>query len=65
MKTHIIHYDGIDFEVKGEWDNPEKETGYCGGFSWMKISINDMDVSQHLKQETIDTLQDMVVEQNY
>lgn len=65
MRTHNVNYDGVDYEVTGEWDEPENETGYRGGFSWRKISINDMDVSNHLNQETIDTLQEMVVEQNY
>ena len=63
--THCISYDGVDYEVFGEYHTPEEETGYKGGFSWMQIKINDMDVSQHLNQNTIDTLQDLVVELNY
>ena len=65
MKTHIIHYDGVDYQVIGEWDKPEEETGYRGGFSWMQIKINDMDVSSHLKEWVINKLVEMVVEQNY
>lgn len=65
MRTHNINYDGVDYEVTGEWDGPENETGYKGGFSWMKICINGMDVSQHLNDATIERLQDLVVEENY
>ena len=65
MRTHNINYDGVDYEVTGEWDEPEEETGYKGGFSWMQIKINDMDVSQHLNDNTIERLCELVVEENY
>lgn len=65
MTTHNINYDGVDYEVTGEWDSEDKTTGYKGGFSWMQIHINGMDVSQHLNDATIERLQDLVVEENY
>ena len=52
MRTHNINYDGVDYEV-------------TGGFSWMQICINGMDVSQHLNDNTIERLQELVVEENY
>ena len=65
MRTHNINYDGVDYEVTGEWDLEDKVTGYKGGFSWMQIHINGMDVSQHLNDNTIERLQELVVEENY
>ena len=65
MRTHNINYDGVDYEVTGEWGSDDKTTGYKGGFSWMQICINGMDVSQHLNDNTIEGLQELVVEENY
>ena len=65
METHNIKYQGVDYEVKGNYDEPENETGYKGGFSWMKILINDQDVSDHLKNSTIEKLVELVIEENY
>ena len=65
MRTHNINYDGVDYEVTGEWDLEDKVTGYKGGFSWMQICINGTDVSQHLNDSTIERLQELVVEENY
>jgi hypothetical protein len=32
--THSnINYEGLKFEVKGEFEAPEEETGYKGGWS--------------------------------
>lgn len=65
MTTHNIRYDFVDYEVNGEWDIEENETGYKGGFSWMQICINGMEVSQHLNDRTIERLCELVVEEKY
>ena len=65
MRTHNINYDGVDYEVTGEWGSDDKTTGYKGGFSWMQININGMDVSQHILDCIIERLCELVVEENY
>lgn len=65
MEEHAITYDSVEYQISGYWDREDKSTGYKGGFSWMKICINDMDVSQHLNENTIDRLTELVVELNY
>jgi len=62
METYNITYEGVDYEVSGEWDSADETTGYKGGFSWMTIKINDMDVSWHIKEHVIETLTDIIVQ---
>lgn len=61
METYNITYEGVDYEVSGEWDPADETTGYKGGFSWMTIKINDMDVSNHIRQSVTETLTDIIV----
>lgn len=63
--THTINYEGIDFQVFGEYDEPEEETGYKGGFSYFTISIKDVEVTWMLNNQTIERIVEIVVEQNY
>jgi len=62
METYNITYEGVDYEVSGEWDSADETTGYKGGFSWMTIKINDMDVSWHIKEYVIEALTDIIVQ---
>lgn len=63
--THIVKYEGIYFEVFGEYSAPEEETGYKGGWSSELIKINDVDVYWMLKPEVIERINSIVVEENY
>lgn len=63
--THTVKYEGLEFEVKGEYDSEEKETGYKGGFSYLTINVNDIEVSWMLNDQTIDRINEIVVEENY
>jgi len=63
--THNIDYEGIDFEITGNYEEPEEETGYKGGFSYSQIFINSVDVTWMLNDSTIDRLVELVVEENY
>ena len=65
MTTHNIKYEGLDFEISGDYEKPEEETGYKGSFSWMSISINDAEISSYLKDWFIEKLIELVVEENY
>lgn len=62
---HNINYEGIDFEVSGTYEETEEETGYKGGWSYSIISINGTDVSWMLNDQTIERINELVVEQNY
>jgi hypothetical protein len=35
--THTVQYEGLKFEVIGDYEAPEEETGYKGGFSYSTI----------------------------
>ena len=63
--THNITYDGVDYEIQGNYEESEEETGYKGGFSYSQIFINGMDVTWHLNDNTIDKLVELVIEENY
>lgn len=63
--THNITYDGVDYEIQGNYEEQEEETGYKGGFSYSMIFINGMDVTWHLNDNTIDKLVELVIEENY
>jgi len=62
METYNITYEGVDYEVSGEWDSADETTGYKGGFSWMIIEISGMDVSWHIKEHVIEALTDIIVQ---
>jgi len=63
--THNINYEGIEFEVFGEYSAPEEETGYKGGWSSELIKINDIDIYWMLKPKVIERINSIVVEENY
>lgn len=63
--THNIKYEGIGFEVFGEYSSPEEETGYKGGWSSELIKINDVDVYWMLKPDIVAIIDRIVLEENY
>jgi hypothetical protein len=63
--THNINYEGLEFEVIGDYEAPEEETGYKGGFSYSTIQVNDVDVSWMLNDQTIERINEIVIEENY
>ena len=65
MKTHTIKYEGLELEVHGEWEEPEKETGYKGGWSTSKIILNDVEVSWMFTEYVLDMIANCVVIENY
>jgi hypothetical protein len=36
--THTVQYEGLKFEVIGDYEAPEEETGYKG-FSYLQSSV--------------------------
>jgi hypothetical protein len=65
MDTHWITYDGIEFKVVGEYEQPEEETGYKGGWSTEAVYIEDVNVYDMLNNYTLSMIGRMVVEENY
>ena len=63
--THNIKYEGLELEIKGEFEEAEPETGYKGGWSYLSILKDDVDISWMLRQEIIDQINEMVVTENY
>jgi hypothetical protein len=63
--THTVQYEGLKFEVIGDYEAPEEETGYKGGFSYSTIQVNDVDVSWMLNDQTIERINEIVIEENY
>jgi hypothetical protein len=60
-KTITVKYNGMTFDVYGEYEPQEEETGFKGGFSWRMIKINDVDVSDMLNDVTIDIIVDLAI----
>lgn len=65
MASHRIKYEGLEFEVFGDWEDFEEETGYKGGWSTTMIKVNDIDIYFMLKENIIDILATILVEENY
>jgi hypothetical protein len=65
MTSHRIKYEGLEFEVFGDWEDFEEETGYKGGWSTTMIKVNDIDIYFMLKENIIDILATILVEENY
>jgi hypothetical protein len=63
--THNINYEGIDFEIKGDYEIADETTGYKGGWSTELILINDVDIYWMLKPYAIQRINEIVIEQNY
>jgi hypothetical protein len=63
--THNINYEGIDFEIKGYYEEADETTGYKGGWAWTEIYIDGNSVSWMLTDDIIDTLNNWVIKENY
>jgi hypothetical protein len=63
--THNINYEGLELEVKGEFEEAETETGYKGGWSYLSILKDDVDISWMLRPEIIETINEIIVQENY
>ncbi len=63
MTSHTIQYEGIEFTVYGEYEQPEEN--YKGGWSTSLIKVNDVDLIWMLKDDVIDRISEIVVEENY
>ena len=63
--THNIKYEGLELEVKGEFQEAEIETGYKGGWSYWTIEVNGKDISWMLKDEIIEQINQIVINENY
>jgi len=62
METHFIQYEGIEFEVVGEYSESDETTGYFGGWSTFLIKVNGTDVSWLLKDWVVEKISELVNE---
>ena len=65
MTSHIINYEGLEFEVFGEWEEPEEETGFKGGWSTEKIMWGELEVSWMFTPYVLNMVANYVVIENY
>ena len=63
--THNITYEGLELEVVGNYEEPETETGYKGGWSTELIKVNDVDIYWLLNDQTIEKINEIVIKENY
>jgi hypothetical protein len=63
--THNINYEGLDLEIKGEFEQDEPEVGYKGGWSYWSIETNGVDISWMLKEDVINKINEIVITENY
>ena len=65
MNSHKIKYEGLELEVFGDWEAPEEETGYKGGWSTEKIMLVEVEVSWMFTKYVLDMIANCVVTENY
>jgi hypothetical protein len=65
MVTHTINYEGLELTVTGTYEEPEKETGYKGGWSTDEIKIGDIEVSSMFHDWVCEQIADQVLNENY
>lgn len=65
MTSHNVKYEGLEFDVFGEYEQPEEETGFEGGWSTLSIKINDVECYWMLNPFVIERLGIIIVEENY
>ena len=63
--THNIKYEGLELSISGEFEQDEPEVGYKGGWSYWSIETNGVDISWMLKEDVINKINEIVVEENY
>lgn len=65
QEKHTINYYGLEFNIIGNYDKPEEETNYKGGWVTEFIKVNDVDVYEFLNESTIKNLANIVLNENY
>lgn len=65
MATHTVKYEGVEFEVIGDYEKPEEEADFKGGWSTILIKVNDVDIYWMLKDSVIERINEIVAEENY
>ena len=65
METHNVTYYGLEIEVGGNYEEPDDDVGYGGGWSTESIKINDVEVIGYFLDVVIDEIGRMVLESNY
>lgn len=65
MASHRIKYEGLELEVFGEWESPEEETGFKGGWSTSKIMLEEVEVSWMFTESVLEQISHCVVTENY
>ena len=63
--THNIKYEGLELEIKGEFEQDEPEVGYKGGWSCWSIEANGVDLYWMLNDLTINRINEIIIEENY
>lgn len=63
--SHRIKYEGLELEVFGNWENPEEETGTEGGWSTLKIMLDDVEVSWMFTPYVLNMIANCVMVENY
>ena len=58
--THTINYEGLQMGIVGNYENPEEETGFKGGWSTALIIVNEIDIYWMLNEKTLDRINEIV-----
>jgi len=62
METFNIYYEGINYEVTGEYEESDDEVGYKGGWVTIDVCIDGNTIFNHLKEWVIEKLGELVLE---
>lgn len=61
-ENHTIIYEGLEMTVFGNYEYPEPENGYFGGWSTALIEVNEVDIIWMLKPNIIERISEIVTE---
>lgn len=60
MEEHTITYEKLEMTVCGNWEEPEEDTGYKGGWNTSLIKVNDVDIIWMFKPQIVDRISEIV-----
>ena len=63
--SHTIKIEGLELEVFGEWEEPDEDVGYGGGWGTSKIMLGEVEVSWMFTPFFLNIIDVCVVKDNY
>jgi hypothetical protein len=62
---HTINFHGLELEVIGNYEKPEDDTNYKGGWATEEVKYGGIEISWMLKLSVIEEISEQVISENY